>query len=96
MFGLERAALYPIAGAWTGAAMLLTMLHIRLGVSWPGAFAVTTVPAVIITLASLFLIQGKPPGYLLDWLEEHFLGQKDADRSDRKIPHPLHASQPRT
>ena len=96
MFGLERAALYPIAGAWTGAAMLLTMLHIRLGVRWPTAFAFTTLPAVIITLASLFLIQGKPPGYLLDWLEENFLGQKDADRSDRKIPHPLHASQPRT
>ena len=96
MFGLERAALFPIAGAWTGAAMLVTMLHIRLGVSWSTAVAVTTIPAAIITLASLFLIQGKPPGYLLDWLEENFLGQKDADRSNRKIPHPFHASQPRT
>ena len=95
MFGLERAALFPIAGAWTAAAMLLTLLHMRLHLSWPLALVLTIGPATAVTVASVTLIQGKPPGYLTDWLQEHLLQQHDSDGGRRKPSHPLHAPQPR-
>lgn len=79
LFGLERAALYPIAGSWTVAAMLLTVLHLRLGLSWGQAGLLTAVPAGIVTVAALLLVQGKPRGYFTDWCEEHLLGRADYD-----------------
>lgn len=95
MFGLERAALFPIAGAWTAAAMLLTLLHMRLQLPWVLALLLTIGPAVVITVGSVTLIQGKPPGYLTDWLQEHLLRQNHSDGGRRKPSHPLHAPQPR-
>jgi hypothetical protein len=94
LFGLERGALYPIAGAWTTAAMILTLAHVRFGLAWSTASVLTVGPAVLVTAAALFLIQGKPPGYLIDWTEENLLGQYDADFRDPKPP--PHAAQPRT
>lgn len=90
LFGLERAALYPAAAAWTGAAMILTILRVRLGMSWTGATALVALPAITVTAASLHLIQGRPPGYFLDWLEE-MLGRRNADGSTRKPRHPFNA-----
>ena len=95
MFGLERAALYPIAAAWTGAAMLLTMFHIRLRVGWGASALFTVGPATVITLGALYLVQGKPRGYFFDWLEENLLGRRDQDDNVPKPPHPLHAPQSR-
>lgn len=96
MFGLERAALYPIAGAWTAAAMLLTLFHLRLGLSWSLAAIFTAGPAVVVTLAALILVQGKPRGHAVDWAEEILLGRKHEDFRPRKLSHPLHAPRPRT
>ena len=88
LFGLERAALYPMAGAWTGAAVLVTVGHVRFGLPWPLSFLFAVGPALVVTAASLLLIQGKPPGYLTDWAEEHLLAQKNADFwKDRPPPH---------
>jgi len=95
MFGLERAALYPIAAAWTGAAMLLTMFHIRLRLSWGTSALFTVGPATVVTVAALYLVQGKPPGYFADWFEENLLGRRDQDAPSQKPPHPLHAPQSR-
>ena len=91
MFGLERAALYPIAAAWTGAAMLLTMFHIRLHVSWTTSAFLTVGPATVITLAALYLVQGRPSGYFVDWFEENLLGRRHQDDPHPKPPHPFHA-----
>ncbi len=94
LFGLERAALYPIAGAWTVAAVLLTLAHVRFGLAWSVALLCTAAPAVLVTATALLLIQGQPRGHLLDWTEEHLLGRKDADLCDRPPPPPRHAALP--
>jgi hypothetical protein len=96
LFGLERGALYLIAAAWTGAAILLSVARIRFGLPWPAAVLATVSPALVVTFAALFLIQGKPRGYLIDWTEERLLGQRDADLCGRRPPSPpCHAPQPR-
>lgn len=98
MFGLERAALYPVAGAWTVAAMLLTILHTVMKVGFLASFMVTAGPAAAVTVICLTLVQGKPPGYLRDWLEQHVLQTHEEDRPRRaKLQHPLaHAPHERT
>ena len=92
LFGLEKAALYPIAGAWTVAAMGLTALHMRFHLGWTTAGVLTAGPATVVTVASLFLIQGKPPGFLMDWLEENLLGRRHMEGGRRPPPHPTHAA----
>lgn len=94
LFGLERAALYPIAGAWTVAAVLLTLAHVRFGLPWPVALLCTAGPAAGVTLAALLLVQGQPPGHWLDWTEEHLFGRKGADLCDRPPPPRRHAALP--
>lgn len=90
MFGLERATLYPIAGAWTFGAMLVTILHTLLRVGWLPAFVFGAAPAAAITVACLFLIQGKPPGYFMDWIDQNILMLGDEERPRRaKLQHPL-------
>ncbi len=89
MFGLERAALFPVAAAWTVAAMALTLLHMQMHIAWVPALFVTAGPATGVTGACLFLIQGKPPGYLMDWVEESVLMRAEEEFPRRgKVPHP--------
>jgi len=90
MFGLERATLYPIAGTWTFGAMLVTILHSIFRVGWLPAFVIAAAPAAAVTVACLLLIQGKPAGYFMDWIDENLLMLRDEERPRRaKLQHPL-------
>jgi hypothetical protein len=92
MWGLERAALYPIAGAWTTGAILMTSLHSLLRLPWSVAIPIALLPAVLITAGALFLIQGKPAGYLVNWLEQFALGRCHFVPRSRRPRHPLNDS----
>ena len=97
LFGLEHAALYPIAGAWTCAAMGLSFLHMAFHVTWTVSFALTCPPATAVTVVCLFLIQGKPRGFFFDWVQEVIFFERHTEFPARKPPaHPYHAPRSRT
>ncbi len=95
MFGLERAALFPIAGAWTVAAMVVTFLHMQMHLAWVPALFLTAGPASTLTACCLFLIQGKPSGYLMDWVEEIILRQGEEEFPRRGKVSPPYPNAPR-
>jgi hypothetical protein len=82
-----RLALYPITTVFGGIFIFSVLYSFRGAAIFPTA-PLCLVPGAFVTFVVVTLVNKKPPGYLIDWLDTK-LGRASIEQRPAASPHPL-------